>query len=63
MYWDFILVRFVWKLMWNFLTDVAAVQLSDGKDTIKDVSGEQKLIDWDKVRENILKWNEKKWAG
>ena len=46
-----------------FLTDVAAVQLSDGKDTIKDVSGEQKLIDWDKFRENILKWNEKKWAG
>ena len=45
-----------------FLTDVA-VQLSDGKDTIKDVSGEQKLIDWDKFRENILKWNEKKWAG
>ena len=42
---DFILVRFVWKLMWNFLTDVAAAQLSDGKDTIKDVSGEQKLID------------------
>ncbi|CAN0164399.1 unnamed protein product [Rangifer tarandus platyrhynchus] len=37
-------------------------RLSDGKDTIKDVSGEQKLIDWDKVRENILKWNEKKWA-
>ena len=45
-----------------FLTDVA-VQLSDGKDKIKDVSGEQKLIDWDKFRENILKWNEKKWAG
>ncbi|KAF4025035.1 hypothetical protein G4228_017060 [Cervus hanglu yarkandensis] len=42
--------------------DVAAVQLSDGKDPIKDVSGEQKLIDWDKLRENILKWNEKKWA-
>ncbi|KAB0355725.1 hypothetical protein FD755_021666 [Muntiacus reevesi] len=42
--------------------DVAAVQLSDGKDTIKDVSGEQKLIDWDKLRKNILKWNEKKWA-
>nr|XP_020767057.1 probable ATP-dependent RNA helicase DDX43 isoform X3 [Odocoileus virginianus texanus] len=42
--------------------DVAAVELSDGKDTIKDVSGEQKLIDWDKFRENILKWNEKKWA-
>lgn len=63
MSWDFILVRFVWKLMWNFLTDVAAVQLSDGEDTIKDVSGEQKLIDWDKFRENILKWNEKKWAG
>lgn len=63
MSWDFILVRFVWKLMWNFLTDVAAVQLSDGKDPIKDVSGEQKLIDWDKLRENILKWNEKKWAG
>ena len=60
---DFILVRFVLKLMWNFLTDVAAAQLSDGKDTIKDVSGEQKLIDWDKFRENILKWNEKKWAG
>ncbi|KAI4581698.1 hypothetical protein MJG53_009223 [Ovis ammon polii x Ovis aries] len=42
---------------------VAAVQLSDGKDAMKDVSGEQKLIDWDKFRENILKWNEKKWAG
>uniref|UniRef100_A0A8C6E4S9 RNA helicase n=1 Tax=Moschus moschiferus TaxID=68415 RepID=A0A8C6E4S9_MOSMO len=28
-----------------------------------DVSGDQKLIDWDKFRENILKWNEKKWAG
>lgn len=63
MAWDFILVGFVWKLMWNFLTGVAAVQLSDGKDAMKDVSGEQKLIDWDKFRENILKWNEKKWAG
>nr|XP_019822436.1 PREDICTED: probable ATP-dependent RNA helicase DDX43 [Bos indicus] len=34
----------------------------DGKDAMKDVSGEQKLIDWDKFRENILKWNEKKWV-
>uniref|UniRef100_A0A8D1BQ25 RNA helicase n=1 Tax=Sus scrofa TaxID=9823 RepID=A0A8D1BQ25_PIG len=32
------------------------------EDTKKDVSGNQKLIDWDKFRENILEWSEKKWA-
>ncbi|TKC44563.1 hypothetical protein EI555_010932, partial [Monodon monoceros] len=43
--------------------DVAVVQPSDGKDARKDVSGNQKLVDWDKCRENILKWSKKKWAG
>lgn len=46
-----------------FLTDVAAIQPLDREDTKKDVSGNQKLIDWDKFRENILEWSEKKWAG
>uniref|UniRef100_A0A8D1BW56 RNA helicase n=1 Tax=Sus scrofa TaxID=9823 RepID=A0A8D1BW56_PIG len=43
--------------------DVAAIQPLDREDTKKDVSGNQKLIDWDKFRENILEWSEKKWAG
>ncbi|XP_057595930.1 probable ATP-dependent RNA helicase DDX43 [Hippopotamus amphibius kiboko] len=43
--------------------NVAAVQPSNGKDARKDVSGNHKLVDWDKFRENILKWSEKKWAG
>ncbi|XP_057384268.1 probable ATP-dependent RNA helicase DDX43 isoform X2 [Balaenoptera acutorostrata] len=43
--------------------DVAVVQPSDGKDARKDVSGNQKLVDWDKFREDILKCNKKKWAG
>eukprot|EP00069_Balaena_mysticetus_P012036 bmy_21541T0 len=43
--------------------DVAVVQPSDGTDARKDVSGNQKLVDWDKFREDILKWNKKKWAG
>ncbi|XP_068407703.1 probable ATP-dependent RNA helicase DDX43 isoform X1 [Eschrichtius robustus] len=43
--------------------DVAVVQPSDGKDARKAVSGNQKLVDWDKFREDILKCNKKKWAG
>ncbi|XP_045368648.2 putative ATP-dependent RNA helicase DDX43 [Camelus bactrianus] len=43
--------------------DVAAIQTSGGKDARKDVSRDQKLIDWDSLRENIWKWSEKKWAG
>nr|XP_006204492.2 probable ATP-dependent RNA helicase DDX43 [Vicugna pacos] len=43
--------------------DVAAIQTSGGKDARKDVSRDQKLIDWDNLRENIWKWSEKKWAG
>ncbi|XP_047625304.1 probable ATP-dependent RNA helicase DDX43 [Phacochoerus africanus] len=43
--------------------DVAAIQPLGREDTKKDVSGNQKLIDWDKFRENILEWSEKKWAG
>ncbi|KAM9059895.1 putative ATP-dependent RNA helicase DDX43 isoform 3-T16 [Megaptera novaeangliae] len=43
--------------------DVAVVQPSDGKDARKDVSGNQKSVDWDKFREDILKCNKKKWAG
>ena len=43
MAWDFILGGFVWKLMWNFLTGVAAVQLSDGKDAMKKLLPMEKL--------------------
>ncbi|XP_072798728.1 probable ATP-dependent RNA helicase DDX43 isoform X1 [Vicugna pacos] len=45
------------------VADVAAIQTSGGKDARKDVSRDQKLIDWDNLRENIWKWSEKKWAG
>ncbi|KAB1252007.1 putative ATP-dependent RNA helicase DDX43 [Camelus dromedarius] len=56
-------VGFVRKLIVCLETDVAAIQTSGGKDARKDVSRDQKLIDWDSLRENIWKWSEKKWAG
>uniref|UniRef100_A0A8C3WA79 RNA helicase n=1 Tax=Catagonus wagneri TaxID=51154 RepID=A0A8C3WA79_9CETA len=43
--------------------DVAAIQPSGEEEAKRDVSGNQKLVDWDKFRENILEWSEKKWAG